>query len=194
MKRSIPKMTLIWIFVIFTSLLACNRRMENSMVKKTSSPESVTKAPVPLKPSSAIPAPSGKVEAIPSTPTTAQVPKAMSTPKTLKLEDAYFDFDKSLIRADARGELDEDARLLKRNTGVTIEIEGHCDERGTAEYNLALGDRRALAAKRYLVSLGVNPLRITTISYGKENPFCDEHSEACYQENRRDHFVLFSLP
>jgi peptidoglycan-associated lipoprotein len=106
-------------------------------------------------------------------------------------QDAYFDYDKSDIRDDARQVLTRDADLLKRifagDPGFSVIIEGHCDERGSAEYNLGLGDRRASAAKDFLVQLGVPADRMTTISYGKDRPICTEASEACYQRNRRAH-------
>jgi peptidoglycan-associated lipoprotein len=106
-------------------------------------------------------------------------------------QDVYFDYDKSEFRDDARQALAHDAEVLKRifaaDPSFSVVIEGHCDERGSAEYNLGLGDRRASAAKEYLVQLGVPADRLTTISYGKEKPQCTEATEACYQKNRRAH-------
>ncbi len=106
-------------------------------------------------------------------------------------QDAFFDYDKSDIRPDARDALTHDAGLLKQIFGqdpnFTVVVEGHCDERGSAEYNLALGDRRAGAAKDFLVQLGVPGDRIKTISYGKERPQCTEATEDCWQKNRRAH-------
>jgi peptidoglycan-associated lipoprotein len=106
-------------------------------------------------------------------------------------QDAFFDFDKSDIRPDARDALTHDAGLLKQIFGqdpnFTVVVEGHCDERGSAEYNLALGDRRATAAKDFLVQLGVPGDRMKTISYGKERPQCTEATEDCWQKNRRAH-------
>jgi peptidoglycan-associated lipoprotein len=106
------------------------------------------------------------------------------------VKDAYFDFDKADIRPDARSALTETAGFLKSYTQVKVMLEGHCDERGSTEYNLALGDRRAQAAKDFLVSLGVASDRMQTVSYGKERPFCQDHAEACWQQNRRAHFVM----
>jgi peptidoglycan-associated lipoprotein len=106
-----------------------------------------------------------------------------------EVRDAYFDFNKSDIRADARDALSKTADFLKNYPQIKVNIEGHCDERGSTEYNLALGDRRANATKQYLVSLGISADRITTVSYGKEKPFCMESNEACWQQNRRGHFV-----
>lgn len=113
-----------------------------------------------------------------------------TTRVVMGLNDIFFDFDRSLIRPDARRVLEENARWLKQNGNRRIVIEGHADERGTNEYNLALADRRALATKRYLVSLGVDPDQIRTISYGEERPFCTQHNEQCWQQNRRGHFVM----
>jgi peptidoglycan-associated lipoprotein len=108
-------------------------------------------------------------------------------------QDAYFDYDKSDIRDDARQALTRDADLLKRifasDPSFNVVLEGHCDERGSAEYNLGLGDRRATSAKDFLVQLGVPADRIRTISYGKERPVCTEANEECYQRNRRAHLA-----
>ncbi len=106
------------------------------------------------------------------------------------LKDAFFDYDKSDLRDDARTALAADADWLKKYRTIQFLIEGHCDERGTSEYNLALGDRRANAAKEYLASLGVDASRIRTVSYGKERPFCSESNESCWQQNRRAHFLV----
>jgi peptidoglycan-associated lipoprotein len=110
------------------------------------------------------------------------------------LKDIYFDFDQYDLRADARDTLKAHAKWLKDNISGQVELEGHCDERGTGEYNLALGAKRAQAAKEYLVTSGVAANRITTISYGKELPVCTEHTEACWQRNRRDRFVVKNAP
>src|ERR1700738_4404187 len=106
-----------------------------------------------------------------------------------EVRDAYFDFNKADIRADAREALAKTAEYLRNNPGVRVTVEGHCDERGSTAYNLALGDRRAGAVKQYLVSLGISADRISTVSFGKEKPFCNEHNEACWQQNSRGHFV-----
>jgi peptidoglycan-associated lipoprotein len=106
-----------------------------------------------------------------------------------EVRDAYFDYDKADIRPDARVALSTTADFLKRHPSIKATIEGHCDERGSTEYNLGLGDRRATAVKQYLVSLGVSADRLNIVSFGKEKPFCNEHNEACWQQNRRGHFV-----
>jgi peptidoglycan-associated lipoprotein len=106
------------------------------------------------------------------------------------LQDAYFDYDASDLRDDARSALSANAEWLKRYPSIQILISGHCDERGTSAYNLALGDSRANAARAYLESLGVSGGRLRTVSYGKERPFCAESSEDCGQQNRLAHFVI----
>lgn len=108
------------------------------------------------------------------------------------LQDAYFDYDASDLRDDARSALSANAEWLKRYPSIQVLISGHCDERGTSAYNLALGDSRANAARSYLESLGVSGGRLRTVSYGKERPFCTESSEDCWQQNRRSHFVITS--
>lgn len=106
------------------------------------------------------------------------------------LKDAYFDYDRAELRPDARQTLAADAGWLKKYPSARILVEGHCDERGTEEYNLALGDRRASAVREYLAAMGVGPTRVRTVSFGKERPFCDEETESCWQENRRGHMVI----
>jgi len=106
------------------------------------------------------------------------------------LGDVYFDLDESTIRDDAKSPLQRNADWLKRWTSTQITVEGHADERGSAEYNLALGSRRADAVKQYLVSLGVQAGRITVVSKGKEQPVCTEEAESCWQQNRRGHFIV----
>jgi len=107
-----------------------------------------------------------------------------------EVQDAYFDLDKADIRSDARAALAKSADFLRNYPQVKVVVEGHCDERGSTEYNLALGDRRAAAVKQYLVSLGIGADRVSTVSYGKEKPFCMESNESCWQQNRRGHFVM----
>jgi peptidoglycan-associated lipoprotein len=105
------------------------------------------------------------------------------------LRDAYFDFDDASLREDAKAALDGNAKYMESHSGMNVVIEGHCDERGSVEYNLALGEKRARAAKDYLTSYGINASRVTTISYGKERPFDPGHSEESWAQNRRAHFV-----
>ncbi len=112
---------------------------------------------------------------------------------TSELKSIYFAFDSSALTPESRATLEAAARWLKDNPKVKVQAEGNCDERGTVEYNLALGERRALAARRYLLSLGIDANRITTLSYGKEKPVATCHDESCWKQNRRDDFKI-SVP
>jgi peptidoglycan-associated lipoprotein len=119
--------------------------------------------------------------------------KAMSVEEIEKsglLAEVYFDFDRADIREQDRAALSKNAEALKKFDFLKVTVEGHCDERGTVEYNLALGERRARAAYDYLVSLGVPADRLKTVSYGKEVPVCTQSSEDCWQRNRRAHFTV----
>lgn len=141
-----------------------------------------------------------KVETEPATETVTETAPpveevretAQETPVTKipVLNDVYYDFDKSTLSAEAKQTLSENARQLADAGSMAVTIEGHCDERGTNAYNLALGEKRANAAKDYLVSLGVDAGRITTISYGEEKPFDAGHDESAWAKNRRAHFVV----
>ena len=128
-----------------------------------------------------------------SAPTAEAQPSAPPNVSELfdqNVKDAFFDTDKSDLRSDARESLTKDGEFLRSYPQVRISLEGHCDERGSTEYNLGLGQRRAEAAKNYLISLGISGDRIETVSWGKERPFCTEHNEECWQQNRRAHFVM----
>jgi peptidoglycan-associated lipoprotein len=124
----------------------------------------------------------------PPPPPAPQVEVSEEDAFTQNVKDAYFDFDKSDIRPDAQQTLTSDSDFLKQHTDIKFTLEGHCDERGSEEYNLGLGDRRATAARSFLVNLGVSTDRINTISYGKDKPVCTDHDEDCWQKNRRAHF------
>ncbi len=162
---------------------------------------SVASAPPPAPPPAPAPAPA---PAVPPTPPAAPPPApappaAAPTPPPAPpkeyaanpaLADVHFAFDKAIIRPRGAKVLDASAAWLKANPDQLLLIEGHCDERGTNEYNLALGERRAKAAMSYLVAHGVAASRITLISYGKERPLCAEKTERCWARNRRDHFLV----
>jgi len=102
----------------------------------------------------------------------------------------YYDYDSAELSAEARAALDANAALLKKYPAWTVTIEGHCDERGTAEYNLALGERRAVSAQAYLLALGIPASRVKIVSYGREFPFDPDHDEESWSKNRRAHFVI----
>jgi len=127
-----------------------------------------------------------------TTPPPPPPPKPSATEEELfaqNVRDIFFDYDKYDIRADQAGAVQADAQFLNQHSHINFTVEGHCDERGSTEYNLALGDNRANAVKNAMVQAGVSASRIKTISYGKEKPFCTESNEQCWQQNRRGHFV-----
>lgn len=106
------------------------------------------------------------------------------------LGDVYFDFDQATLREEARARLSRNAEFLRSRPEFVVQIEGHCDERGTNDYNLALGERRAQAVREYLTQLGIAATRLRTVSFGEERPSCTQPDEACWQRNRRAHFLL----
>ena len=124
-------------------------------------------------------------------PTTSAVrPGSQEDLKTTVGDTVFFDFDSHAIRADAQATLQKQAAWLQKYPATRLVLEGHCDERGTREYNLALGDRRAYAVREFLVSLGVDANRLTTRSYGKERPVCTESDEACWAQDRRGYSLV----
>jgi peptidoglycan-associated lipoprotein len=156
----------------------------------------VTSRPAPaLASAAATPRPTAPTAApatrYPSAATRARIDELLA-----KIEDAYFDYDKSALRPDALTALQADSTelrdILKDYPDYKLTIEGHCDERGSDEYNLALGDRRAQAAKDYLVQVGIPSSQLNLISYGKMRPVCSEHDEACWQRNRRIHILAMA--
>jgi peptidoglycan-associated lipoprotein len=134
--------------------------------------------------------PAAAAAAATATPTPPARPPIRDFMAIPELADIFFDFDKYDIRSDGAKTLDTNAAWLKSNPNHLVLIEGHCDERGTNEYNLALGERRAKSTMNYLVSQGVQANRITIISYGEERPQCSEKSEGCWGKNRRSHFLV----
>ncbi|HYA88716.1 MAG TPA: peptidoglycan-associated lipoprotein Pal [Nitrospirota bacterium] len=154
----------------------------------TTAPEQQKQAAPSVAPAQEAPAVEQKAEPL-KEEAKPEEPKERAAAVSAGLQPIYFDFDKSFIRNDARSTMQANAEWLKANPNVKIRIEGNCDERGTKEYNQALGQRRATSAKKYLTDLGISAKRITLISYGKEKPICSEHTEECWQKNRRDDFV-----
>jgi peptidoglycan-associated lipoprotein len=160
-----------------------------------SQPTTAAATPQPAPPQSRATTPT------PAPATVAQQPSRMPNAQTraridtllARIEDAYFDYDQHTLRPDAIKALQADSTelrdILKDYPDYKLSIEGHCDERGSAEYNMALGQERADAAKAYLVQVGIPSGQLATVSYGKEKPVCDEHDEACWQKNRRVHIV-----
>jgi peptidoglycan-associated lipoprotein len=168
-------------------LVGCPKRPATTAASApppTGSPTPSAAAPSTTPAPSMTPSPAAPSTAAPTTP-----PRPSEFTATANLKDVFFDFDKYDIRPNDAKMLDTNAAWLKSNNDLVL-IEGHCDERGTNEYNLALGERRAKATMNYLVAQGVQANRITIISYGKERPTCTEHSEACWAQNRRAHFLV----
>jgi peptidoglycan-associated lipoprotein len=166
----------------FAALTSCGKKVEPP-------PPPPPVAPEPPPPA---PPPPARPEVQPQLDEYARL-KAMSAEEIEKsglLGEIYFEFDRSDIRDADRATLTKNADALKRFDFLRITVEGHCDERGTVEYNLALGERRARAAYDYLVSLGVPASRLKTVSYGKEVPACQAATEECWQKNRRAHFTV----
>ncbi len=150
-------------------------------------PRAATPAPTPSQS-----APSPGAAAAPAAAASAQTPRPSPSEfmAVAALKEVHFDFDKYDIRPEDAKTLDANATWLKSNADNLVLIEGHCDERGTNEYNLALGERRAKATMNYLVSQGIQANRITIISYGEERPVCTEKTEACWAKNRRANFLV----
>ena len=175
--------TLVVIFAVFLAMVTfegCAKK-----VAPTTQAVEVKEAPV-------APPPREEVVAKEQPPVVQEQPIVREPESSVTLTDIFFDFDRSDIRPDARQVLESNAGWLKTNSRARIKIEGHCDERGTTEYNLALGQRRAEATKRFLVALGIDASRLATISYGEERPACTDHDEGCWSQNRRSHFMIES--
>jgi peptidoglycan-associated lipoprotein len=176
----------------------CAKRPATTQVSSAPAPTgaaTTTAAPAPTsssQPAMAAPAPESSTAA--PAPTPAPAPGARPSPKEFvavpEMRDVFFDFDKYDVRPSDVKILDANAAWLKTNAQHLVLIEGHCDERGTNEYNLALGERRAKSTMNYLVSQGIQASRITIISYGEERPVCTEKTEECWAKNRRAHFLV----
>jgi len=174
MKTSIPRRSLVLlVLAVGLALAGCAR-----------------KTPTPTPPP-ATPIPAAAQDTTPPTPPPAP-PETPPAPQVRNedFQPAFFDFDSDALRDDARVALDADARVLRDHPTAQITIEGHCDERGTSEYNQALGERRANAAREYLVNAGIDASRLQSVSYGKERPFDPGHDEAGWAKNRRAHLVV----
>jgi peptidoglycan-associated lipoprotein len=158
--------------------------------KKPAAKTTPEPTPVPATPTevSGAPTPAPRPQ-----PTQVPGPSILSEPLSKLsgyLNPVFFDLDKADVRPDAKDTLGANAEFLRKYPTIKVTVEGHCDERGTREYNMALGQRRASSAKEYLISLGIDASRLTIVSYGKERPFCTEHNDACWQKNRRGQFTV----
>ena len=176
---------------------ACARRPNIPVVAApapTTAPAPAAPAPPPPAPAPAAPAPAPAPPPAPAPAPTAAPAPPPPAPKEFRPNDnvkpIYFDFDKSVIRPGDAKVLDASAAWLKQNSNQLLLIEGHCDERGTNEYNIALGERRARSTQAYLVAQGIAAGRISIISYGEERPLCTERTEGCWSKNRRAHVVV----
>jgi peptidoglycan-associated lipoprotein len=194
MKRSFPwKRAALALFVSALVVAGCAKK-QTVKSEGTSGAPGATSAPAAGKtdgmPASG--APGAPVAAAPAErPASASAPGVAATEEKLsQFDDVRFDFDKSVVREDGRKTSQAVADYLKKNPRAKMLIEGHCDERGTSEYNMALGERRATAVMTYLVSLGVPSAELSTVSFGKEKPLDTGHDEGAWAKNRRAHFVL----
>jgi peptidoglycan-associated lipoprotein len=177
MKRTMMVLLSLVVMLGLLALYGCPKKAEVSSAPEEQ-PKAVEKAPE-----------APKVEEAPAAPAAEAAKPEAAAKMEAGLQPIHFDFDKSFIRDDAKPTMKANAAYLKANPKVKIKIEGNCDERGTIEYNQALGQRRAQSAKKYLTDMGIKASRISLISYGKEKPICNEHTEECWQKNRRDDFV-----
>jgi len=184
------RFVLVMVLLAATTLAACHKK--TPPVARPAPPPTSTTSTTPAAP----PSPPEPVREPPIVPPEPLRDDAISSAslddlnKNSPLKPVFFELDSSDLSAVAQKSLDENAALLKRYASWAVTVEGHCDERGTAEYNLALGERRAIAARAYLVSLGIPAERLRTVSYGKEFPFDPGHDEGAWGKNRRAHFVI----
>ena len=172
--------------------------------KVASAPPPPAPAPAPAPAARTTPTPQPTAPVARTAPAPAETPRRTPDAATraridellARIQDAYFDYDKHALRTDAMKALESDSTELKNILAqypeYKLTIEGHCDERGSAEYNVALGEARAQAAKDYLMGVGIPTAQLSTISYGKEHPVCDAHDETCWQKNRRVHIVAIA--
>jgi len=197
MKRSLTQLVSLTT-VLFTGALVLALLDGCSSSQTTSGTQEVAKTAPPPPPAPEPPPPPPPAPEPPPPPVVQQemAPEPAAAPVAedplawaAGLADVHFDYDKSTIRQSEHGKLEAVMTLLKADKKRKAVVEGHCDERGTAQYNLALGERRAKAIKRYLTDLGVSASQIQTTSFGKERPLCTEQNEDCYQRNRRGHFA-----
>jgi peptidoglycan-associated lipoprotein len=179
MKRTSLVLLSLVLVVSLSALYGCPKKAE-----VTSAPEAQ-----PQKVEAAPAAPAAPTAAAPAEKPAEEKPKEAAAKGAAGLQPIYFDFDRSFVRDDAKPAMKANAEWLKANPKAKVRIEGNCDERGTIEYNQALGQRRAASTKKYLTDLGISANRVTLISFGKEKPVCRESTEECWQRNRRADLV-----
>lgn len=185
--------------ILIAAAPGCRSKNVDTTAEATGvSSEAVETPPPPFEPPPPAPAPPPppkveapqRVEPPPAAPIPPPPPPpAPIAPPRIEFKDVFFDFDQAVVREQDRAALEQNVEVLKKNPAIKLRLEGHCDARGTSEYNLVLGDKRVQSVKRFMTAAGVSPDRITTVSYGKERPFCTQDTEDCYQQNRRAHFV-----
>ena len=181
MRRNSRTLTPLFVAAGVILMVACSAKP-----KPVAAPEAKPVAAASHTPA-AVPAPAASVEPKPDIPVRISVEEIN---RRGYVRDAFFDYNRYEIRSDQRDTLAKDAAWLREHPSVKIMVEGHCDERGTAQYNMALGQQRAEAVRDYLVQLGIDPARIQIVSYGKEKPFVTGHDEEAWAQNRRDHFLV----
>jgi peptidoglycan-associated lipoprotein len=190
MNKAIHKVRYRWvgkiIFLMGLSFFIGCSEQTAAKPQETNPPQKAEAKQEPAKPLAAKPSQESSLEALQK----GTLGKTDQGP----LRDINFDFDRADLRPDAREILKGHAAWIKSNPQARVEVEGHCDERGTNEYNLALGAKRAESVKRYLMDLGISPNVLSTISYGEELPLCKEQNETCWAKNRRAHFVVKAAP
>jgi peptidoglycan-associated lipoprotein len=173
---------------------ACGKKKPQVVVAPPTPAPAPTVTPTPPAPQRGTPPPAPPTPAPAPAPLTEEQIFARKTLDQLNqekpLDDVFFDLDAATLRQEALPQLQKNADWMKKWSGTQVIVEGHADSRGSSEYNLALGARRAEAVKQYVVSLGVAATRLTVVSKGKEQPFCNEETEACWQQNRRGHFIV----
>jgi len=185
--RSSKALIYVIALAVVTLSVACSKKPPVTAPLPPPPPPPTTPAPPPPPPPPPPPAAAPK----PLTEDEVFAKKTLAELNAEKpLEDVYFDYDKADLKADARSSLAKDAEWLKRWPSTKVIVEGHCDARGTNEYNLALGEKRAAAVRDYLAGLGLAADRVQIVTKGEESPFCLEETEACFAQNRRGHFIL----
>jgi len=188
--KAARQVALTFAVAVLTATVACGGK--KPPVARPAPPPPATPANPPSRPP-APPEPVSEPTIVPPEPVPEDAISAASLDELNKnspLKPVFYELDSSDLSATSQKTLDDNAALLKRYPSWAVTVEGHCDERGTAEYNLALGERRAIAARAYLVSLGIPANRVRTVSYGKEFPFDPGHDETAFAKNRRAHFVI----
>ena len=190
MRRNLAVVGLVVVLAVLMSTVGCRTAPKSAQIQPTFAEQDVAKSA--RETATARDARSGDVTRETLTPVDMPLePEARDwifIDRDKGMQDIYFAFDKSNLTPESRLSLEHNAEILKDNPKIRVLVEGHCDERGTIEYNLALGERRALAARNYLINLGIDPSRIATISYGEERPSDPRHNEEAWAKNRRDEF------